>query len=401
MLGIPVEGVIPTTNHLESFNGVLKGTHLRRWRKGGRRIRVDVLIHALTIYILPSIFKERRMISEQATRIAALVRLLPGGAALLDHTQDPKPVPTVPKVAYLVLDEKRDERARELLYHRQISTPTVLPGNVGLTLTSYSSRALSIDVQPTTYTIRLGFNGVVCCDCPDFEEQGGACKHIRGALMIVNDMRRNGTPIPDIPIPRSLADAQSLQSTMLTIKIRRPTVKAAEEIQAILQKDEACDVDGGEGGDEDDSSDEDDSASVSTDASSDSENDESKGVNPSRATQNVAALGEQAFSRAMFELDDIAPRLADLGAYLDHRMVGLSPEETAKAGIRFGEIAAFMTRFQRVLDLPSSATASVPDPVTASIAPTSDSAQNSKKRKQLLPPSPEKMQKRHQSFGIH
>jgi hypothetical protein len=220
MLGIAVEGVIPTTNHLEAFNGVLKGTHLRRWRKGGRRIRVDVLIHALAVYILPSIFKERRMISEQASRIAALVRLLPGGAALLDHKQGAKLVPAVPKVAYLMPDEKRDARAQELLSHRQISAPTVLSGNVGLTLTSYSSRALSFETTPTTYTIRLGFSGVVCCDCQDFKHHGGACKHIRGALIIVDDMRRRGTPIPDIPIPQSIADAQSLQSTMLTIKIR-------------------------------------------------------------------------------------------------------------------------------------------------------------------------------------
>ncbi|KAJ6452842.1 hypothetical protein C8R45DRAFT_764927, partial [Mycena sanguinolenta] len=169
MLGIAVEGVIPTTNHLEAFNGVLKGTHLRRWRKGGRRIRVDVLIYALAVHILPSILKERRMIREQASRIAALVRLLPGGAALLDHgKQGAKLVAAVPKVAYLVPDEQRDARAQELLSHHQINAPTVLSGNVGLALTSYSSRALSFETVPTTYTIRLGFSGVVTCECAPY-----------------------------------------------------------------------------------------------------------------------------------------------------------------------------------------------------------------------------------------
>ncbi|KAF7378334.1 hypothetical protein MSAN_00259400 [Mycena sanguinolenta] len=178
--------------------------------------------------------------------------------------------------------------------------------------------------------------------------------------MIVNDMRQKGSPIPDIPIPRSLADAQSLQSTILTIKIRpnapdRPTAKAAQEIQAILQN-----KDGGEGSDEDDGSGEDDNASVATDESSesDSENDELETTNPSRATQNMAALGEQALSRVLFELDDIAPRLADLGTYLDHRVLGLSPEEITKAGKRYGQLADFMSRFQRVIDLPPPATAS-------------------------------------------
>jgi hypothetical protein len=52
MLGCEMQGVIPTTNHLESFNGVLKRKHLRRWQNGGRRIRVDVLIQVLIIHIL-------------------------------------------------------------------------------------------------------------------------------------------------------------------------------------------------------------------------------------------------------------------------------------------------------------------------------------------------------------
>lgn len=30
-LGCVVEGVLPTTNHLESFNGVSKRKHLKRW----------------------------------------------------------------------------------------------------------------------------------------------------------------------------------------------------------------------------------------------------------------------------------------------------------------------------------------------------------------------------------
>ncbi|KAJ7254555.1 hypothetical protein C8J57DRAFT_1076157, partial [Mycena rebaudengoi] len=32
LLGCHMDGVIPTTNHLESFNGVLKRKHLRRWQ---------------------------------------------------------------------------------------------------------------------------------------------------------------------------------------------------------------------------------------------------------------------------------------------------------------------------------------------------------------------------------
>jgi hypothetical protein len=125
----------------------------------------------------------------------------------------------------------------------------------------------------TTYTIRVGFNGVVSCDCRDFKEQGGACKHIRGALIILEDLRCHGTLIPHIPIPKSLADAQALQSTILTITIRPnkadlPTAQAAQKIEDILREDDTCLEDdvAVEGVDADD-----DNASVATDASSDSE----------------------------------------------------------------------------------------------------------------------------------
>ncbi|KAJ6554321.1 hypothetical protein B0H19DRAFT_948613, partial [Mycena capillaripes] len=191
MLGTAVDGVIPTTNH-ESFNGVLKQIQLRRWQNGGRRLRVDVLIHALVIYILPSIFEERRLNQEQAMRIAALIRLLPGGASLLEQKKKGKVLPPVPKIAYLLSDPDRDERARELVVNGQISAPTLLPANAGFSLTSYSSRILAIDSNPTIYTIRIGFNGIATCKCRDFKEWGGACKHIRGALIRLDDLRCQG-----------------------------------------------------------------------------------------------------------------------------------------------------------------------------------------------------------------
>lgn len=34
--GLTVQGILPTKNHLESFNGVLERKHLGRWLRGGR-----------------------------------------------------------------------------------------------------------------------------------------------------------------------------------------------------------------------------------------------------------------------------------------------------------------------------------------------------------------------------
>ncbi|KAJ7934995.1 hypothetical protein B0H13DRAFT_1512496, partial [Mycena leptocephala] len=56
ILGCEFDGVLPTTNDLEPFNGLLKRKHFRRWQRGGQGLRVDVLIK-----ILPAVFEQRRM----------------------------------------------------------------------------------------------------------------------------------------------------------------------------------------------------------------------------------------------------------------------------------------------------------------------------------------------------
>ncbi|KAJ7920102.1 hypothetical protein B0H13DRAFT_2319738 [Mycena leptocephala] len=47
ILGCEFDGVLPATNHLESFNGLLKRKYFRRWQRGGRDLRVDVLTRGI------------------------------------------------------------------------------------------------------------------------------------------------------------------------------------------------------------------------------------------------------------------------------------------------------------------------------------------------------------------
>lgn len=61
ILKCPIEGVLPTTNHLESFNGVLKWKHLQRWQHGGQQVCLDMLIILLVTKILPSIFQQHTL----------------------------------------------------------------------------------------------------------------------------------------------------------------------------------------------------------------------------------------------------------------------------------------------------------------------------------------------------
>ncbi|KAJ3884267.1 hypothetical protein GG344DRAFT_33122, partial [Lentinula edodes] len=56
LLKVPVEDVIPTTNHLESFNAILKRKYIRSWLHSGYRLHFDVLIILLVTRILPDLF---------------------------------------------------------------------------------------------------------------------------------------------------------------------------------------------------------------------------------------------------------------------------------------------------------------------------------------------------------
>lgn len=60
----PVEGVIPTTIHLEAFNGVLKRKHIHCWKHAGKCLRFDLLIYLLIIQILPGIFNNRKSLEK-------------------------------------------------------------------------------------------------------------------------------------------------------------------------------------------------------------------------------------------------------------------------------------------------------------------------------------------------
>ena len=78
ILGCEFEGVLLTTNHLESCNGLLERQHLQRWRRRGRRLCLDVLIKVVIIDVLPAIF-EQIPDTKKRKHIREWVMALPGG----------------------------------------------------------------------------------------------------------------------------------------------------------------------------------------------------------------------------------------------------------------------------------------------------------------------------------
>jgi hypothetical protein len=406
LLGCEMDGVIPTTNHLESFNGVLKRKHLRRWQNGGRRIRVDVLIQVLVIHILPSIFQERRLYREQEQRIADQVRQLPGGAKLAKNQAGRQ---IIPKIAYLVPDDQRTERALALLAANQIGVPDFVAATNTFVFACYSSEALEIDTQPVQYKISMGLDGVVTCTCPDFDKHGGACKHIRGGLLFLDKLRAHGLNIPMIPIPMSLTDAHALQTKTAihraedsAASMDRPTVPAAAAISDLLQEQVPEQADDEETTHSPKDTDEtDDETDIDTDVSSDDDDDDPL----ERVPGNLAALGEQALARTVHELQDIGPRLGDLADFMKQKTGPLSAAEHNALSTGRGHLAALLGELDWLLFSAPLLTQNLPSS-SSSVPPTQMVLEyGSKKRKHapdrtLQPPSPEKRaQKRHESYA--
>lgn len=81
---IPVEGIIPTTNHLESFNAVLKRKYIQQHVHSGHRLRFDILIFLLITQILPQIYNHRRLIQEHRRFLNERFSAAAGGQNLLE-----------------------------------------------------------------------------------------------------------------------------------------------------------------------------------------------------------------------------------------------------------------------------------------------------------------------------
>ncbi|KAI1781670.1 hypothetical protein LXA43DRAFT_977973 [Ganoderma leucocontextum] len=450
-LGCEVEGVIPTTNHLESFNGVLKRKHLRRWQRGGRRLRVDVLLHVFVFSILPSIFEARKLDADEEARIAAQIRSLPGGAQLLTQTAvetTAKPQARRP-YAFLSPDPERDAAAQALLERNQISVPTYHEQSRTFEFDCFSSLATAHDTSPVMYTLSLGLDTSATCSCPDFQNRGGACKHLRAALLRLEHLRSEGISIPAISLPHSEDDARARSATAPSESdlpdsclptTANPVERTARFVNEVLQESgDAFEGDEGTflgtGKQTSGASSEAELLSDATGISSGPEDinalSESDGNSASRGFQR------QIVARVLHDLQVDGPKLRQLGEYLED-VPELVLSEVSRAQVAKEHLDALAAQLSRLLigtenttqSAPSrssleaekqtgaaSSTASTVTISTPSSIPPTPATPLSIARSSTLPPplrrkkrraslvifpaSPEKAQKRQDSHSIH
>ena len=216
LLKISVDSVLPTTNHLESFNCLLKRKYIPRWQHSGARLRFDFLIHILISQILPEIYSLRRSQQHYMSWLAERFRASTSGGNLVDlaRTSAPSPLahaPRKPTMYWYEADTARDNAALTIVNLGRIDIkPSMNPDIVEATCAA-SSASLT-DPQHTRYKLQMHREGRASCLCPDFVNRGGACKHLRALRLIVNLWARDGH-VPPFRHPTSIAEALQVQQS--------------------------------------------------------------------------------------------------------------------------------------------------------------------------------------------
>lgn len=216
VMGVTVEGVVPTTNHLESFNAILKRKHLPGWLHSGHQLQFDSLIHILITRILPGIFDNRRAQKEYADWLVTRFSAHSGGTNLAElHKQQKRNKKQLSEIlCWWQVDEKRDDHAKRIV---ELGRITVVHGPD--VLNSYqavcaSSKSDINNPNHVHYTANIHRSGFASCTCIDYSHNRGlACKHLR-ALRLLIDGWIHSCMEGRYTYPQSMSHAQEISQSI-------------------------------------------------------------------------------------------------------------------------------------------------------------------------------------------
>ena len=199
----PVEGILPTTNHLESFNAVLKRKYIPAWQRSGNRLRFDIFIHHLILKILPEIFAQRRMQHDFTVWVSQRFQQVSGGQESQDLRKPDKlqtrkssaPTPSTSSIlAWFSEDATCERKAQQIVaVSRIFQIPSGRPYEVWATCA-----ASNADVRNSNhlrYWLTIHPTGSATCTCYDWITNGGACKHLRALRILIQSSSKLKLPL--------------------------------------------------------------------------------------------------------------------------------------------------------------------------------------------------------------
>ncbi|KAJ3729336.1 hypothetical protein C8R42DRAFT_558864, partial [Lentinula raphanica] len=185
-IGISVPEMIPTTNHLESFNCILKRKFIGSWLRTGKRLRIDLLILVLITRVLPDIFARRRTALQYKAWLAERFRDSANGVDILEIQQRNAQALAARIVAWWPVDESRQTAAQDLAMKGTLTSLTRTNPDC------YAAVCISSTKADTSYELSIHRSGTATCTCPDFQNNGGACKHLRALRLVLEALVLSG-----------------------------------------------------------------------------------------------------------------------------------------------------------------------------------------------------------------
>ena len=203
-MGVSVDFILPTTNHLESFNGSLKRKYIPQWQHSGHRLRLDVLVICLSLDIMPRVYARQRVMAQfdewKKKRFAGLGGVIKSKGGDDGHRFQP--------LAWYEVDDRRDHDAHHLYQLQYLhAIPSRRPYELWATCHSLGN----IPGQLTlSYWLTIHPSGSATCSCLDWLRRGGACKHLRAFRLLIEAWGRRGELQVPFIFPASRQEAEAI-----------------------------------------------------------------------------------------------------------------------------------------------------------------------------------------------
>lgn len=223
-MGVGIDAILTTTNHLESLNGRLKNYYIPQWQHSGRRLRLDVLIYFLIADILPRIYGQHRLLTNYSAWKVARFHSASGGTL----TMAPSPTElkrsrtdVIPR-AWYEPDFRRDTDAR-MLYtsgfikairsgrRYELWASCASSSGLGGRLTEAPARLEGDPIGVSVYLLTVHPSGAATCTCLDWMQRGGACKHLRAFRLLIEHWGSSGNLQVPYLFPSTAEEAEKIE----------------------------------------------------------------------------------------------------------------------------------------------------------------------------------------------